>query len=97
MVDFHLLLLGTEEKPHPSLPLCNFCQLTTTLGNIKLKLEKLRDSKKVRKKPHLPTACKFPVGKLGYFFFLWKAVKKGIFPITYFLSREMLELQPVLF
>lgn len=71
MVDFHLLLLGREEKPHPSLPLCNFCQLTTTLGNIKRKLEKLRDSKKVRKKPHLPTTCKFPVGKLGFIFFFF--------------------------
>lgn len=69
MVDFHLLLVGREEKPHPSLPLCNFCQLTrATLRDVKLELEKLRDSKKVRKKTPLTHDLQVSCGKIRIFF-----------------------------
>lgn len=66
------------------LPLANFCQLRTkgTLQNMKLELEEVRKSKKVRKKPPSATTCKFPVGKFKWipFFFGGKLSKKGFFP-----------------
>lgn len=83
---------------HSSLPLPNFHQLRATamLRNTKLELEKVRGSEKVRKNPPTHRAHTFPVGKFTFFFW-WKAVKKGIFPIANFLPGEMLELQPALF